>query len=76
MRVRFVDGTIFGGLLLHRLNHVIKSGIELFGVFGTNKERSGVKRCLGGQRGAMGLLRVPSDIAFVEVMVDGYSIHF
>ena len=61
---------------MHCLNHLIKSGIELFGVFVSDKERSGVERTLRGQRSAMGLLRVPGDIAFVEVMVDGYAIHF
>ena len=76
IRVWFVDGTASASFLLHCLNHVIKSGIELFGVFGSDEEGSGVKRCLGRQCGAMGLLRVPGDIAFIEVMVDGYSIHF
>ena len=75
MRLWFVDGTAASCFFLHCLNHVIKSGIELFGVFGSNKEGSGVKRCLRGQPGAMRLLRVPGDIAFIEVMVNGYSIH-
>jgi hypothetical protein len=75
MRVWFVDGTAAASFFLHCLNHVIKSGVELFGIMGFDEEGSGVKRCLRRQCGAMRLLRVPGDIAFVEVVIDGYSIH-
>ncbi len=73
MRVWFVDGAM--GFFLHCLNHLIQSGVELFGMLRSDENRSGMKRPLGRQCSAMRLLRVPGDIAFVEIVIDGYSIH-